>query len=79
MCDQRAIQTMQLCSVKHCSQTLPLDDILRATGGVLPALANLHCWKVETLAISETAWSSALWGHCPLFHGANLHRLDRPQ
>ena len=26
----------------------------------------------------ERAWSSSPWGHCPLFHGAKLHRLNGP-
>ena len=47
--------------------TTSLDDVWRATGGV------------RHLQHPGTAWSSAPWGHCPLFHGAKLHRVDGPQ
>ena len=35
-----------------------------------------HCWK--RLHHHETAWHSAPWGHCSLFHEAVMHRLDWP-
>ena len=65
----RSIQTKQLRSVVHCSQTLPLWHLE----------SNSRCAPYPTLlATHATAWNSAPWRLCPLFYGAKLHRLDGP-
>ena len=66
----------QVCSMEHCSQTLPLRHLESnwrcAPSSLNPAIR--HCWK--HLQHPGAAWGIAPWGHCPLFHGEELHRVD---
>ena len=62
----RSIQTMQLCSVKHGSQTLPrrhLESNRRCSPSSRLAIRAIR----QCLQHPETAWSSAPWRRCCCF------------
>ena len=69
----RSIQTMQLCFVKHWSQTLLRRGHESSWRCARSSRNSSYPTLLESLAI---AWSSSPMGHCPLFHGAKLHRLN---
>ena len=74
----RTIQTMQLCSVEHCSHTLSrrrLGSNWRcAPSSHKPSNPTL----LETLATPCNSVAHCSMGHCPLFHGAEFHRVNGP-